>query len=331
MENKLIYGVDVLTGLKQIPDQTVHSVITSPPYWNLRDYGTPGQLGLEETPELYVEHMVEIFRAVRRVLRDDGTLWLNLGDTYSNYRPGAHNDNRPHSFGKKRDRDRQMPSDPAKRKKKINGVKEKDLVGIPWMVAFALRADGWYLRQDIIWSKTNPMPESVRDRCTKSHEYIFLMSKSERYFYDAKAIKENSIYKRPPAVPTGWDKGAGGHRTLVGRYRNPAPRGSFKGKTEAMAATGQNAFRAIVEKRNKRSVWTVATKPYKGAHFATFPPALIIPMVMAGCPAGGVVLDPFAGSGTTGEVAINLGRHFIGIDLNLEYLKLARERIGLFL
>lgn len=318
---KLLYGVDVIDGLLTLPAESVHCCVTSPPYFGLRDYEVKGQIGLEKTPELFVQKMVDVFREVRRILRKDGTLWINLGDSYNAYNPG-----RGPAKGENKRHHEIMPA--ADRGLSCKALKNKDLLGIPWMVAFALRADGWYLRQEIIWSKPNPMPESVRDRCTKSHEHVFLMTKSPRYYFDSEAIKEPSIYKRPLAVPVGWDTGTGSHRSLKGRYRNPAPKGSFNGKTEVMAKTGQNAFRAIVETRNKRSVWTVNTRPYKGAHFATFPPALITPMIQAGCPRGGVVLDPFSGSGTTGAVAIGLGRKYIGIDLNKEYEPLARERIG---
>ena len=364
---KLLYGVDVIEGLKTLKDESVNCCVTSPPYFGLRDYGCTGQIGLEATPQEFVEKMVEVFREVRRVLTKDGTLWINLGDSYwNNYGGGSDTcTTGNHEALKQRGRSNKPKSDI---------YKIKDLIGIPWAVANALRepmfkcaycgaerrysvwpkwdngfflicgscgrrckkqpervSNGWYLRQDIIWHKPNPMPESVTDRCTKAHEYVFFLSKSAKYFFDAKSIKEPSIYKKPPAVPVGWDTGKGSHRELKGRYRNSALKGTFNGKTEEMADTGQNAFRAIVETRNKRSVWTVNTKPYKGAHFATFPTALIAPMISAGCPQGGVVLDPFSGSGTTGEVALKLGRHYIGIDLNKEYEKLARERIGLFL
>lgn len=316
--NKLLYGVDVIDGLLSLPSESVHCCVTSPPYFGLRDYGAAGQIGLEKTPEAFVQKMVEVFREVRRVLCKDGSLWINLGDSYGTGSP-ARRKTGSRGIGK----NTQAAQDICR----VGGI-AKQLMGIPWKVAFALQNDGWVLRQDIIWSKPNPMPESVRDRCTKAHEYVFLLSKSPKYYFDNNAIKEPSIYKRPPAVPAGLDTGAGSHRSLKGRYRNPAPKGSFSGKTEAMAETGQNAFRAIVETRNKRSVWTVCTKPYKGAHFATFPPALITPMIQAGCPRGGVVLDPFSGSGTTGAVAIGLGRKYIGIDINKEYEPLARERIG---
>jgi len=332
MMAQLLYGVDCTDALKKLPAESAHCCVTSPPYWGLRDYGVKGQLGLEKTPEEYAEKMVKIFREVKRVLRKDGTLWVNMGDSYAcapsggkgtRWQPGRE----------------EPPGSGVNKSKRINrgcgrwgggnnpatgALKPKDLVGIPWLIAFALRSDGWYLRQDIIWSKPNPMPESVRDRCTKAHEYVFLLSKSSKYFFDADAIKEDSVYKRPPAEVSGWDKGPGDHRKLVGRYRKSEPKGSFHGKT------GDKACRAIVEARNKRSVWTVCPQAYKGAHFATFPTDLIIPMIQAGCPQGGVVLDPFSGSGTTGEVALGLGRKYIGIDLNKKYEQLARDRIGLF-
>jgi len=274
-----LYVADVLDGLAELPDGSVHCCVTSPPYWGLRDYGTDGQLGLESTPEEYVENMVKVFREVRRVLRDDGTLWLNLGDSYYNYRPMKKGDNRAHAFGTERDCFRGLPDDNSgtKRGRVVAGLKEKDLVGIPWRVAFALQADGWWLRSDIIWAKPNPMPESVRDRPTKAHEYIFLLTKAERYFYDADAVAEPS--------------------------------------------TGQNGT------RNRRTVWTITTKPYPEAHFAVFPPELPEICIKAGCPEGGTVLDPFAGAGTTLMVALRLGRKSIGIEINGEYAKLSMKRI----
>lgn len=298
---------DILQGnsldvLKTLPDQSVHCCVTSPPYYGLRDYGADGQLGLESTPEEYVSNMVDVFREVRRVLRDDGTLWLNLGDTYSGSGNGAAH--YPDSVnGTKQSTNKGTVDKPNIPRGRIpDGLKPKDLVGIPWRVAFALQADGWYLRSDIIWHKPNPMPESVTDRPTKAHEYIFLLSNSERYYYDHEAIKEDAIY---------------------GGLREDKPRGSFQGKFEDMA------FRAIREKRNKRTVWTVTTQPYSEAHFAVYPPKLIEPCILAGCPVGGTVLDPFFGSGTTGEVAIRHNRNFIGIELNPEYIKIARKRLAI--
>jgi DNA modification methylase len=271
--------------------------VTSPPYFGLRDYGHPGQIGLEPTPEAYIAAMVEVFRCVRDVLADDGTLWLNIGDSYNNFRstmgPGQAVHGREKLNGK--------PA-PDSRSRGIVGLKEKDLIGIPWMLAFALRADGWYLRQDIIWHKPNPMPESVRDRCTKAHEYIFLLSKSQRYFFDGEAMREDAV------------KGAAGSLFNIG-----------KTATHQMGRSS-DAERVEDGKRNRRSVWTVATQPYSGAHFATFPPALIEPCILAGSRPADIVLDPFMGSGTTAQVAQQLGRQYIGCELNPQYLSLQSER-----
>ncbi len=290
-----IYNMDCLEGLKQLPDNSINCCVTSPPYWGLRDYGVEGQLGLESTPEEYVSKMVEIFREVKRVLRDDGTLWLNLGDSYagncsrtSTGRAGLGNP-REGVFTKKG-----------------KGIKPKDLIGIPWRVAFALQADGWYLRQDIIWHKPNPMPESVTDRCTKAHEYVFLMSKSQQYYYDNEAIKERTLTK-----------------DNSNRNRDITKLNNTPGRTKMMGLKTND-----YDNRNKRSVWTVATKPFKEAHFAVFPPDLIKPMILAGCPTGGVVLDPFVGSGTTAIVARKLGRHFVGIELNEKYKQMAERRVA---
>ena len=264
------------------------------------------QLGLEETPEQYIKAMVEVFRCVWDVLADDGTLWLNIGDSYYNYRPGAGQRQGKQSIASQKFSEVEICH---KRGLKLDGLKEKDLIGIPWMLAFALRADGWYLRQDIIWHKPNPMPESVQDRCTKAHEYIFLLSKSEKYYYDIDSIREplaaSSVARL--AQPT-LEQQAGSDRV--------------PGKTNGnMKAVGSG------ETRNKRSVWTVTTKPYKGAHFATFPPDLIEPCILAGAPVGGVVLDPFMGSGTTAAVAVLNGRNYLGCELNPAYKELQDERI----
>jgi DNA modification methylase len=258
--------------LRTLPDESVHCCVTSPPYFGLRDYGVDGQIGQETTPEEYVSQMVDVFREVRRVLRADGTLWLNLGDSYANDgkwggSSSGFNINTGPTGGE------------GNRKKRQTGLKPKDLIGIPWMVAFALRADGWWLRQDIVWHKPSTMPESVTDRCTKSHEYIFLLSKSERYHFDADAIRE-------PASSNGRDR------------------------------------------RNKRSVWTVPAAQFRDAHFATFPADLIVPCILAGCPLGGVVLDPFGGAGTTGLVCDKLGRSAVLIELNPEYAAMAERRIS---
>jgi DNA modification methylase len=274
--------------------------VTSPPYFGLRDYGHDGQIGLEQTPDEYIAAMVEVFRCVRDVLADDGTLWLNIGDSYYNYRPGKGQALVKQSVSATK---QDLPDVCARRGNKLEGLKEKDLIGIPWMLAFALRADGWYLRQDIIWHKPNPMPESVRDRCTKAHEYIFLLSKSERYFYDSEASRE-------PAVQ-------------VGRVRNDKIGGN-KGDEVHHSPGGQ--FTGS-DTRNRRSVWTVATRPYKGAHFATFPTALIEPCILAGSRPNDVVLDPFMGSGTTAYVAKMNARKYLGCELNADYKKLQEERL----
>lgn len=309
---------DCVDMLHALPSQCVQCVVTSPPYFRLRDYGVDGQLGLEATPTEYVAALVEVFREVRRVLRDDGTVWLNLGDSYSHAGNGSRDAVR---WPKQARNDHRVAH-----AKKDSGLKPKDLMGMPWRLAFALQGDGWYLRQDIIWHKPSPMPESVRDRCTKAHEYLFLLSKSARYYYDNEAIKE-------PA--NGWNgskfdvgKTAGHLQGRMQKNRPSRAEGEFNGKTEAMAGTGQNAFRAVTETRNKRSVWTIASEPYAGAHFATFPTKLIEPCILAGCPAGDIVLDPFAGSGTVGVVALRHGRQFIGIELNPDYIKLAEARIN---
>lgn len=275
--------------------------VTSPPYYGLRDYGHDGQIGLEETPDEYIKAMVEVFRCVRDVLADDGTLWLNIGDSYFSDTKG--------SGGPSAKQDSNGGSRyESKKFQRTNGIKPKDLIGIPWMLAFALRADGWYLRQDIIWHKPNPMPESVQDRCTKAHEYIFLLSKSEKYYYDIEPIRE-------PIK----DSNNGSIRARA-RTANGALGGDNKNNFE------EREF-AEIKGANKRSVWTIATRPYKGAHFATFPPDLIEPCILAGAPVGGVVLDPFMGSGTTAAVAVLNGRNYLGCELNPAYKELQDIRI----
>jgi DNA modification methylase len=293
-----IINADVFDGLAQLADESVHCCVTSPPYWGLRDYGVAGQIGLEPTPEAFIEKMVAVFREVRCVLRKDGTLWVNIGDSYSHGGCGSRDDER---WPKQSRNDHQ-----ATHAKKATGLKAKDLVGIPWMLAFALRADGWWLRQEIIWHKPNPMPESVNDRCTKGHEHIFLLSKSTRYFYDLEAIKEDGVTGdlRKPYAPGQVDARGNGHARGGGSLRDRAD-----------------------TRRNKRSVWTIATQPYAEAHFATFPEELPETCIKAGCPIGGVVLDPFGGAGTTGLVADKLGRHAVLIELNPEYAAMAERRI----
>lgn len=343
-KKSLLLVGDVREKLKELPDNSINCCVTSPPYWGLRDYGTASweggdkscdhqppndapnspkmtsgqktshagrfagshcfrcgakridsQIGLEQTPEEYVEQMVNIFREVRRVLKDEGTLWLNLGDSYAGNNSRASNNGRA-GFGNPRE---------GVFERTGNGLKPKDLVGIPWRVAFALQADGWYLRQDIIWAKPNPMPESVKDRCTKSHEHIFLLSKSEKYFFDNEAIKE--------PVKQDW----GTRNRTNGKYHNQG--------TGLQPHTGLTKSYTT---KNKRDVWTVALRPFKGAHFATFPPDLITPCILAGCPKNGLVLDPFFGAGTTGLVAQKNNRAWVGIELNPKYAEMASKRIS---
>jgi DNA modification methylase len=297
---------DARSRLRELPDGYAQTCVTSPPYFGLRDYGVDGQMGLEQTPNEYVAGMVELFREVRRVLRDDGTLWLNLGDSYAGYH-GNKNASMPTSATNGWTNGTNENSRGDKRPQDI-GLKPKDLIGIPWRVAFALQADGWYLRQDIIWHKPNPMPESVRDRCTKAHEYIFLLSKSPRYYFDNEAIKE-------PAVRAGQKAGGQGRKDHeFGKAHGDVHRGSLSGN--------------VADTRNRRSVWTVPTRPFKGAHFATFPPDLIEPCILAGAPVGGMVIDPFGGAGTTALVSDKLGRESTLIELNPEYAALASERTG---
>ena len=349
--------------LSTLPESSVQCCVTSPPYWGLRDYGTASwaggdttcqhekvptrngragsgpnakntanaypselyapvcgkcgavrvdmQLGLEETPDAYVANMVAVFRAVRRVLRDDGTLWLNLGDSYSG---AAGGNNRGEGAGGGKERGKAMGFGTLPKRKDLEGgLKHKDLAGIPWRVAFALQADGWYLRQDIIWHKPNPMPESVTDRCTKAHEYIFLLTKSQKYAYDAEAIKEPSISFKDVGDGKATKIKFGGNK--YGDSDDP------KHQTKSGNEYTDNG------KRNKRSVWTVTTKPYSEAHFATFPPELIEPCILAGSAPDTLVLDPFNGAGTTGVVSIQNSRRYIGIELNPEYLEMSRKRI----
>ena len=304
MVNKIEFG-DCRETMRRWKEQGIkaQTCVTSPPYFGLRDYGHEGQLGLEETPEKYINAMVEVFRCVWDVLEDDGTLWLNIGDSYA--RQGGRESDQPRHWD---GREKTSGSMHNTRMAQDIGLKPKDLIGIPWMMAFALRADGWYLRQDIIWHKPNPMPESVTDRCTKAHEYIFLMSKSQKYYYDADAIKEAAIHEGRIVKGSGSDA------------KNGA-----KGKFGVTAA-GFTTHDTLVTDRNKRSVWTVTTKPYAGAHFAVFPSDLIEPCILAGAPVGGIVLDPFMGSGTTAQVAQNLGRQYLGCELNPAYLDLQNIR-----
>ncbi len=321
-------SVQVLTGdcretLKTLPEGSVHCCVTSPPYFGLRDYGHDGQIGLEQTPTEFVEQLVSVFREVKRVLRDDGTLWLNLGDSYAASGRGG-------GGGSLQDADVGTKISKANsRRAPARGYKQKDLLGIPWRVAFALQADGWYLRQDIIWHKPNPMPESVTDRCTKAHEYIFLLSKSPRYYFDNDSIREPWEGEAAAAVAMGTK--------VVGQrgINESARRGLAGGQSTQFKKQGHSGYFGADGKcllnplgANKRSVWKVNTRAYRGAHFATFPPDLIRPCIIAGCPAGGTVLDPFGGSGTTGQVAMEEGRKAILCELNPEYVKLIDKRLG---
>ncbi len=314
MTVRIIDG-DCRTVLATLPAESVNCIVTSPPYFGLRDYGVDGQIGLEPTPDAFVAELVAMFHEAGRVLRDDGTVWLNLGDSYAGSwgAPG-----RQGKDGQMAERSvvqaRSISAHPQRvsqvgSMRNMPGLKPKDLIGIPWRVAFALQADGWYLRQDIIWHKPNPMPESVTDRCTKSHEYIFLLAKSERYHFDAKAIAERSAYPDGAANMEG-------NRYIAASATDP--------RMQTKAGLAEIGPR---ETRNKRSVWSVATQPFSEAHFATFPPALIEPCILAGCPEGGTVLDPFGGAGTTGLVADRLHRDAVLIELNPEYAEMARRRI----
>ena len=300
MRDTILFG-DCRKTLCAFLPNSARMCVTSPPYYGLRNYGGEDyQIGLEESPEEYIHNLVEVFREVRNVLTEDGTLWLNMGDSYYNYRPGKGQALNKLSVS---NTNQDLPDKCARRGNKLDGLKEKDLIGIPWMLAFALRADGWYLRQDIIWHKPNPMPESVRDRCTKSHEYIFLLSKNRKYYYDNEAIKE-------PA------KDWGTRDRSKGKYHN-----------EGTGLQPHSGLEKSYPTKNKRSVWSITNKPYRGSHFAVFPPDLIEPCILAGSEKGDIVLDPFMGSGTTAMVSKKLGRDYIGCELHEEYGKLIEERV----
>jgi DNA modification methylase len=306
-ESKIIQG-DCLSVLKTMESSTVNCCVTSPPYYGLRDYGMSGQLGLEPTPEEYVANLVSVFRECKRILREDGTLWVNIGDSYHHTQSnnGGYSEKSTLAGFSRPDTKGRIANETGNTVRlNMDGLKPKDLIGIPWMLAFALRADGWYLRQDIIWSKPNPMPESVSDRCTKSHEYIFLLSKSSRYYFNSESIKE----KASPDTSV--------------RDRDNTKLNNCPGRTK-MGGLKVNDY----EFRNKRSVWTIATQPCKESHFATFPKELIRPCIKAGCPVDGIVIDPFLGSGTTACVCIEENRKYLGIELNPEYIKIAQKRIN---
>lgn len=313
--------------LRSLPSESVQCCVTSPPYWGLRDYGHADQIGQEATPELFVQTMVEVFREVRRVLKADGTCWLNLGDTYAAGGLGM-------GSGKQRTNHGSCNGNHIEKARKApEGYKPKDLVGIPWMTALALRADGWYLRQDIIWAKPNPMPESVTDRCTKSHEYIFLLSKSERYLWNLEAMREKA---EKGAAGSEFHTGKTGEHQLGRSSAKPRIQGGRKDlrtDTESRHRSAIEGGQSLMENpdgcRNKRSVWNVPTAPYKEAHFATYPPDLIKPCILAGTKAGDMVLDPFGGSGTTGQVALELGRKATLIELNPDYAKIIDQRTAI--
>lgn len=301
---------DSISALQQMDDESIDCCVTSPPYYNLRDYGCDGQIGLEETPEEYIKNLIDVFKEVKRVLRDDGTLWVNIGDCYAGGGRGS-------GYSIKQDSNRGTLKMP--RSKVPIQCKRKDLIGIPWMLAFALRADGWYLRQDIIWHKPNAMPESVTDRCTRSHEYIFMLSKNERYYYDHDAIKEkcsNGDPDKPRCSIANIE-----HLNSGRRKQNELGKQTYTGFNDRYFS------KPPLTTRNKRSVWSITTKPIREAHFATFPIDLIEPCILAGCQKGGIVLDPFSGSGTTGVAALKNFRKSVLIDINANYCKIAVNRL----
>ena len=303
---EMILCGDAMEQLRTLESESVHTCVTSPPYYNLRDYGAVGQIGMEETPEEYIGKLVDVFREVRRCLRQDGTLWVNIGDSYATRSGPQPPTNTRNAHG-------------HTRKEPLDGYKCKDLMGIPWLLAFALRADGWYLRQDLIWHKTNAMPESVTDRCSRSYEHVFQLSKSKRYYFDRAAIAEPIA----PSTLVRMRSGRGGSH----KYAEHVPGQSVQGINRPRKA-GDISEEQLPTHRNKRDVWHINTSSYSGAHFAAFPPQLAETCILAGCPMGGIVLDPFFGSGTTGLAAKQSGRHYIGVEINPEYCRLAKERIA---
>lgn len=330
---------DCIETLKTLPDCSVQCCITSPPYYGLRDYGTDGQIGLEETPDAYIEKLTAVFHETHRVLKNDGTLWLNLGDSYNGSGgPGSQYDTKASKSYKGDFKKFYNPN------RNISNLKPKDLIGIPWAVAFALRTDGWWLRQDIVWYKPNAMCESVKDRCTKSHEYIFLLTKNAKYFINMTEIEELAAYDgRKDTVMKGSNKYKNGF-ILSQNPQTLSVRGHERWKfvdVKKFGKTGEKhsgynnpngslrvKMQGLVAVRNKRDVWIINTKPYKGAHFATFPPELPRLCILAGSKPGDIVLDPFNGSGTTGEVAVSLGRNYIGCELNPQYIELTKQRLA---
>lgn len=308
MQTNVIYNCDCLEGLCNLPSDSVDCCVTSPPYFNLRDYGVNGQIGKEDTPEQYIQKLVNVFHEVKRVLTSSGTLWVVIGDSYNGYKGNA----KGSDFGSDFAGYKSQPCRKSKFGLESKNAKKKDLIGIPWMLAFALRNDGWYLRQDIIWAKPNPMPESVTDRCTKSHEYIFLLSKSPKYYFDAEAIHEKTVTKG--AIPKKSPHRYGGDKYTA----HP---------DEFYRTKSVNAYMDR-EYRNKRDVWIIPPQPTKEAHFAMFPERLVANCILAGCPINGVVLDPFMGSGTTAVVACKLGRGYVGFELNPNYVSIAQNRLA---
>ncbi|RMQ45949.1 DNA methylase N-4/N-6 [Pseudomonas cichorii] len=338
-DHQIMIG-DCIDMMRRLPAQSVQTCVTSPPYFGLRDYGMEGQIGLEETPTEFIARLVEAFREVHRVLRDDGTLWLNMGDSY------ASKPNGPLSTGGRKVPHNCVRTAHARRSSKLHdGFKHKDMMGIPWRLAFALQDDGWYLRQDIIWHKPNPMPESTRDRCTKAHEYIFLLSKSPSYHCDMQAIKEPAAESsaarwaqdieaqagsdRVPGKTNGPMKAVGGVRSRRDSFQrdNSKREQAIPGQSKGTHLADRIESEWDAASRNKLSVWTVPTRGYKGAHFATFPPDLIRPCVLAGAPRGGLVLDPFGGAGTTALVSMQEGRRSIICELNPDYAAIAKHRL----
>ena len=312
LKTDTIINRDALYALRELPEESVHCCVTSPPYYALRDYGLDMQIGREDTPEQYIDRLTEVFRELRRVLRSDGTLWLNIADTYCGTgNKGYHADPK-----NPKGRNGQQIA----RNNRVSGCKQKDLIGIPWLLAFALRADGWYLRSDIIWQKENPMPESVKDRLSRCYEHIFLFSKSKKYFFDYKAISEPIA----PATAERLKRGMKGGN----KYGKPVPGQPQPQSINRPREHGEIKDADINPLRNKRDVWKINTVPFKGGHYAAYPPKLVETCLLAGCPEEGIVLDPFMGSGTTGMVASQMGRHFVGIELNPEYTELAYKRIG---
>ena len=319
LQNTVLCG-DALEMLKRLPDEYVQMCVTSPPYYGLRDYGAEGQIGCEQTPLEYIDRLTEIFREVRRVLKSNGTLWLNIADSYAGSGKGVWSKSLAERPKSKQTYHSLNTDENAALPKKWDGIKEKDMIGIPWQLAFALRADGWYLRSDIIWLKENPMPESCRDRPSRCYEHIFLLTKSKKYYYDAAAIAEPIA----PGTAARYRQG----RSAGHKYAEEVP---GQGKVQGINKTRSGGYyddALMPTTRNKRDVWLINTVPYKGGHFAAYPPKLAETCILAGCPAGGIVLDPFFGSGTTGLAAKSLDRRYIGIELNAEYCALAGARIG---